>query len=335
MGRHTGQFEEESTIRGIHQRRAEAIRSRSLYAGSVPSFVHRADERIGIRVTLDCRGVARPVGLRILNTIDGLQRVFDGLFTAFAAHSFDGKGYCHTHTPSGRFLFALSLNIIRIPGGVHLRIDTETRDTVFLLGFVCEHMRNLDETDLEILRLLAEDGRRPYSDVAEIVDLSPPAVSDRVNRLEEHGVIRRFTVDIDRSQLREGTPVLVRLAVVPGHADAIRQTLTELDAVEHVFTMANANIVFYATAPRNDVRGWLLSELDTDIVREFEVELVSDIDWNLNVGGTEFALTCAECGNTVTDEGVTTRLDGDLKQFCCPSCESRYTERYEELKEAA
>ena len=196
-------------------------------------------------------------------------------------------------------------------------------------------MRNLDETDLEILRLLADDGRRPYSDVAEIVDLSPPAVSDRVNRLEEHGVIRRFTVDIDRSQLREGTPVLVRLAVVPGHADAIRQTLTELDAVEHVFTMANANIVFYATAPRNDVRGWLLSELDTDIVREFEVELVSDIDWNLNVGGTEFALTCAECGNTVTDEGVTTRLDGDLKQFCCPSCESRYTERYEELKEAA
>ena len=298
MGRHTGQFEEESTIRGIHQRRAEAIRSRSLYAGSVPSFVHRVDERIGIRVTLDCRGVARPVGLRILN-------------------------------------IALSLNIIRIPGGVHLRIDTETRDTVFLLGFVCEHMRNLDETDLEILRLLAEDGRRPYSDVAEIVDLSPPAVSDRVNRLEEHGVIRRFTVDIDRSQLREGTPVLVRLAVVPGHADAIRQTLTELDAVEHVFTMANANIVFYATAPRNDVRGWLLSELDTDIVREFEVELVSDIDWNLNVGGTEFALTCAECGNTVTDEGVTTRLDGDLKQFCCPSCESRYTERYEELKEAA
>lgn len=196
-------------------------------------------------------------------------------------------------------------------------------------------MRSLDETDLEILRLLAENGRRPYSDIAELVGLSPPAVSDRVNRLKEHGVIRRFTVDIDRSQLRNGTSVLVRLIVVPGHADAVQQTLTELDAVEHVFTTANTNIVFYAMAPRTDVRGWLLSKINTDIIRELEVELVSDVDWNLNVGGTAFALTCAECGNTVTEEGVTTRLDGDLKQFCCSSCESRYIERYKELEEAA
>ncbi|MFC7233646.1 AsnC family transcriptional regulator [Saliphagus sp. GCM10025308] len=31
-------------------------------------------------------------------------------------------------------------------------------------------MRNFDETDLEILRLLAEDGRRPFNEVANAVD---------------------------------------------------------------------------------------------------------------------------------------------------------------------
>ena len=328
-------------------------------AGGISCFVHRVDERIGGRVPLDCRGITRPVRVCVFNALNGCQCVFDSLFTAFATHSLDGECYCHTQVSLGHSFFAFSLNEIRIQGDfifesipnpailfclwdsradvceTSMKPISRYSDCLPLAAEVRERFSRPDETDLEILRLFAEDGRRPYSDVAELVDLSPPAVSDRVNRLEEHGVIRRFTVDIDRSQLREGTPVLVRLVVVPGHTDAVRQTLTGLEAVEHVFTMANANIVFYATAPRNDVRGWLLSELDTDTVREFEVELVNDIDWNRNVSGTKFALTCAECGNTVTNEGVTTRLDGDLKQFCCPSCESRYTERYEELKEAA
>ncbi len=39
-------------------------------------------------------------------------------------------------------------------------------------------MRDLDETDLEILQLLMSNARRPYSDIADIVSLSAPAVSD-------------------------------------------------------------------------------------------------------------------------------------------------------------
>jgi DNA-binding Lrp family transcriptional regulator len=58
-------------------------------------------------------------------------------------------------------------------------------------------MRDLDETDLEILSLLAEDARRPFSEIGERVGLSGPAVSDRVTRLEETGVIQGFTVDVD------------------------------------------------------------------------------------------------------------------------------------------
>ncbi len=51
-------------------------------------------------------------------------------------------------------------------------------------------MRNLDETDLEILELLTEDARRPYKEIAEQVGLTPPAVSDRTSRLEDQGIIQ-------------------------------------------------------------------------------------------------------------------------------------------------
>jgi DNA-binding Lrp family transcriptional regulator len=48
-------------------------------------------------------------------------------------------------------------------------------------------MREPDETDLEIIELLMSDARQSWNDIAGTVDLSPPAVSDRVARLQEMG----------------------------------------------------------------------------------------------------------------------------------------------------
>lgn len=107
-------------------------------------------------------------------------------------------------------------------------------------------MHEPDETDLAILELLMSDARRPWSEIAEIVDLSPPAVSDRVARLQEMGVIRRFTLDVDRSQLREGVPVLLTLEVAADTVDAVRESLLETDAVEYVFTTAENDLLCYA-----------------------------------------------------------------------------------------
>jgi len=122
--------------------------------------------------------------------------------------------------------------------------------------------------------------------------------------------------------------------VDPASVDAVRESLAGAPAVEHVFTTANARVVFNANVPR-DVRGWLLSTVDVDVVRDYEVDPIESVEWRVTVGGTDFAVSCAECGNTVTEEGVTARIGGETKQFCCPSCESRYRERYEELAEAA
>lgn len=193
----------------------------------------------------------------------------------------------------------------------------------------------LDDRDMEILGLLTADARRPYSEIAEAVDLSPPAVSDRVHRLRELGVIRRFTLDLDRSSLREGVSVLVDLDVRPADRDGIRRALTEAEGVGHVFTTADARIVFHATSPSADVYGWLSDIVDLSQVEGYDVDLLSAVDWTPDVGGTDFALSCVECGNTVTSEGVTTRIDDERYQFCCESCEAQFTERYEGFRDAA
>lgn len=198
-------------------------------------------------------------------------------------------------------------------------------------------MRDLDETDLEILQLLLLDARRPYSEIADVVDLSAPAVSDRVERLQEMGVINRFTLDVDRSQLRGGISVLITLDVGADGptAASIKDDLVDEGAVEHVFTTAEADLVLCARVPDTDVASWLADTIDDGAIDDFAVTLLAGTDWAPELGETEFALSCAQCGNTVDSEGTATRIDGELYQFCCPSCETRFAEKYEELQEGA
>ncbi|MFD1684065.1 winged helix-turn-helix transcriptional regulator [Halobellus litoreus] len=196
-------------------------------------------------------------------------------------------------------------------------------------------MSTLDETDVRILELLVENGRRSYSDIAEIVDLSPPAVSDRIDRLQESGVIRRFTVDIDRSQLRAGVPVLVTLELPADAVDEIRDDVVAADPVEHVFVTAEGDVVFHARVRADAVREQLGRLVDFSRVDDYDVTVVGDVEWSPAVGGAEFALSCAECGNTVTSEGRSERIGGERYHFCCPSCLATFRERYEQFEAEA
>jgi Lrp/AsnC family leucine-responsive transcriptional regulator len=196
-------------------------------------------------------------------------------------------------------------------------------------------MSDFDETDLEILRLLLADARRPYSEIADRVDLSSPTVSDRVDRLREAGVVRRFTLDVDRSTLTDGVALLVTLTVAPGEVDAVRTGLRDHEAVEHVFTTASGRVHAKVHVDPDAVRATLADAVDLGVVRELDVEVLSRHDWTPAVGTGAFDIECAECGNTVTDEGESVVLDGRRYHFCCGSCEEKFVERYEELEAGA
>jgi len=196
-------------------------------------------------------------------------------------------------------------------------------------------MRDLDETDMEILSMLAADARRPFSEIGDEIGLSGPAVSDRVTRLEEAGVINTFTIDVNRAALRAGVPVLIDLTLPPASLSAARDAVRESDAVEHVFVTAEGNLRFYGRVEAQNVREWVAGLFDEIAIDDYTVTLVDDVEWTPSVDGVEFALTCAECGNTVDSEGETARIDDEVYHFCCSSCLSRFEDRYRRLEEGA
>ncbi|ELY93342.1 AsnC family transcriptional regulator [Natrialba hulunbeirensis JCM 10989] len=190
-------------------------------------------------------------------------------------------------------------------------------------------MRDLDDTDLEILSLLTEDARRPYNEIADHVGLTPPAVSDRISRLEEQGVIQGFTVDIDRSTLRQETAVLVDLHPRPDAVAEVYDAATTLDGVDHVFEGMDGHVLVHAAISGGNVRSWLATELDLSRVLEYDVTPLTRSDRRLALSAAGFALDCVLCGKEITDGGVTTTVDGERKTFCCRSCEGQYVEEYE------
>lgn len=195
-------------------------------------------------------------------------------------------------------------------------------------------MRGLDDTDEEIIQLLLEDSRLPYSEIAERVGLSAPAVADRIDRLQEVGLIRRFTVDLDRSLLREGTHLLLTVEANPGAATSLAETLGGHRATEHVFRTVDETIVCTLIADDAALET-LRGELETAAVERYDIQLLDGSDWEPAIEDAQFAPDCVECGNTVTSEGERERLDGELYHFCCDSCLASFRDRYERLEEGA
>ena len=70
-----------------------------------------------------------------------------------------------------------------------------------------------DEVNLRILSELAEDPRLTMRELGRRVGLSSPAVTERVKRLEEAGVIRDYVLDINPSAL--GLPIAAYIRVRP------------------------------------------------------------------------------------------------------------------------
>ena len=56
---------------------------------------------------------------------------------------------------------------------------------------------NIDDIDTSILKELSEDARAPLSIISKKVNLSIPAVSERIKKLEKNGYIDKYTIILE------------------------------------------------------------------------------------------------------------------------------------------
>ncbi|KAA9106566.1 Lrp/AsnC family transcriptional regulator [Microbacterium rhizomatis] len=87
----------------------------------------------------------------------------------------------------------------------------------------------LDEIDRKLLFLLADDPRVSQRQLAREVGMSPPAVGERIARLERQRVIRGYTTIVDWSAL--GYPGLVYIPMTLATDAVLSEILAELRSI--------------------------------------------------------------------------------------------------------
>ncbi len=97
----------------------------------------------------------------------------------------------------------------------------------------------MEETNRQILALLARDGRMSFTELARQTGLSVSAAQQRVRRLEERGVIKGYVAVINSDDA--GLPLTAFVSLRPfdpASADDAPQRLAHLGAIEACHSVA-------------------------------------------------------------------------------------------------
>ncbi len=67
----------------------------------------------------------------------------------------------------------------------------------------------INDIDIKILNIIQQDARIANAEIARQIGLAPSAVLERLRKLEERGVIRRYTAEIDAAEVGFGITAFV------------------------------------------------------------------------------------------------------------------------------
>ena len=99
----------------------------------------------------------------------------------------------------------------------------------------------IDNTDLQILALLSEDAKIPYTEIAKQVFVSGGTVHVRMRKLEEMGIVQGATLKIDYSKL--GYDITAFLGIYLEKSHFFDRVATELEKIPEVVSL------HYTTGP--------------------------------------------------------------------------------------
>ena len=107
----------------------------------------------------------------------------------------------------------------------------------------------LDDVAWRILVELQENARVTFSELGRRVGMTPPAVAERVRRLEEAGIIHGYRVELNVERLGRPLEALVRLAARAGvPAAEIKQAMADTPEVLECYHVTGEDCYFLKVA---------------------------------------------------------------------------------------
>jgi len=110
---------------------------------------------------------------------------------------------------------------------------------------------SLDEIDYAIINLLKNDSRLSIREISKIINRSPSTISERIRKLENRGVIKRYTITIDHGRLGYKLNAITLLQVDGAHIEDVEKMLMTEPNVRAVYDITGEYDVAIITTFRD------------------------------------------------------------------------------------
>lgn len=104
---------------------------------------------------------------------------------------------------------------------------------------VTKTLDRLDRVDMEILRMLQDDGRITNADLARQIGLSPPSVLQRVRKLEDSGLVGRYTAILNPGAMGYQVRAVVLITLFKHDAASLEAFKKEVVDIPEVLQVAH------------------------------------------------------------------------------------------------
>jgi len=111
----------------------------------------------------------------------------------------------------------------------------------------------LDNLDWEILHALQEDAKQTYTEIGRRLNISHSTVYDRIKRMEEHGIVKKYTAIIDLQRVKKGCiTAILTIFTDPKESEKIAERLSGFKEVLEVFTSLSEELLIIAKVVAED-----------------------------------------------------------------------------------
>jgi len=93
---------------------------------------------------------------------------------------------------------------------------------------------SLDKIDLEILKHLQHDGNMTNVALAKKINISPPPTLERVKKLENNGVIRKYVALVEPSSVGVGLHTFVEVKLLKHSRESVSSFFDAIKSVDEI-----------------------------------------------------------------------------------------------------
>ncbi|HII61580.1 Lrp/AsnC family transcriptional regulator [Pyrococcus horikoshii] len=142
-------------------------------------------------------------------------------------------------------------------------------------------MRKLDRVDMQLVKILSENSRLTYRELADILNTTRQRIARRIDKLKKLGIIRKFTIIPDIDKLGYMYAIVLIKSKVPSDADKVISEISDIEYVKSVEKgVGRYNIIVRLLLPKDikDAEN-LISEFLQRIknAENVEVILISEV----------------------------------------------------------